>query len=775
MSTQAENPVVAPAQGDAAEPATEASVATPAGEESTAVKETTAVEQADTAAGEDATSAGPADATAAQPPTTEAAETAEPEEENPTKVTGAEQSSEAEGKTDPAEPVTPVAMPDESAASYPQDNSGSSAENEEMVIGPDGDLVSPDAPQASASLYIGDLHPDVTQQDLYELFSQVGQISSSRICRHNETRKSRGYGYVNFQSVLDAERALDTMNYHSSAITRDRPLRIMWRHRDPSLRKYGQGNLFIKNLDKSMDIKTLNDVFSPYGHIMSCKVQTDENGVSQGFGFVHFEKKESADRAIEEVNGMKINGKPVYVGPFMSKKDREASGQAHKTFTNVYIKYLDESVCSKEKVEELFSKFGEITSTYVPNGENGTPKGVAFVNFKDPSGAEQAVKEMNEVEIAGKKLYVSRAQRKPERDAVLRQRYESLKLERFKKLQGVNLYVKNLSEDIDDENLRGIFAPYGEITSCKIMRDDRNNSKGFGFVCYANQADANKAVSELNGQMIGGKPIYVALAQRKEFRKAQLERMRAANAMTPMYPPAGAPLFYQNAGVAQLNPAAMAAVAAGRGVPQPYISQYMLGRGAPVPGGVVPAGRGFPPQAVPTLPGAYDATGVGATPQRTRSGRSRPGGPGSGRGGPQQGGRGRGGSHPTGSQQQIRYTATARNAQTPNAAQPMAAAPAPATVPAPETVAAMPGANGQTPLTIEMLANASPAEQKTIVGERLYPLIYEREPQLAAKLTGMMIGLDISEILHLLESPAALEENIKEALEVLQEHNDAAS
>mmetsp|Transcript_32227 Transcript_32227/g.126029 ORF Transcript_32227/g.126029 Transcript_32227/m.126029 type:complete len:242 (-) Transcript_32227:1756-2481(-) len=220
MSTQAENPVVAPAQGDAAEPATEASVATPAGEESTAVKETTAVEQADTAAGEDATSAGPADATAAQPPTTEAAETAEPEEENPTKVTGAEQSSEAEGKTDPAEPVTPVAMPDESAASYPQDNSGSSAENEEMVIGPDGDLVSPDAPQASASLYIGDLHPDVTQQDLYELFSQVGQISSSRICRHNETRKSRGYGYVNFQSVLDAERALDTMNYHSSAITR---------------------------------------------------------------------------------------------------------------------------------------------------------------------------------------------------------------------------------------------------------------------------------------------------------------------------------------------------------------------------------------------------------------------------------------------------------------------------------------------------------------------------------------------------------------------------
>lgn len=147
--------------------------------------------------------------------------------------------------------------------------------------------------------------------------------------------------------------------------------------------------------------------------------------------------------------------------------------------------------------------------------------------------------------------------------------------------------MKNLNDDIDDDKLRGIFASFGEITSCKIMRDERNNSKGFGFVCYANQDDASKAVNELNGQIIGGKPIYVAVAQRKEYRKAQLERMRAAgaNAMaSSVYAQPGTPIFYQQPGVhAQLNPAAVAAAAAaGRGVQPPFVNQYIIGRGGPV-------------------------------------------------------------------------------------------------------------------------------------------------------------------------------------------------
>merc|ERR1712181_31920 len=77
---------------------------------------------------------------------------------------------------------------------------------------------------------------------------------------------------------------------------------------------------------------------------------------------------------------------------------------------------------------------------------------------------------------------------------------------------------------------------------------------------------------------------------------------------------------------------------------------------------------------------------------------------------------------------------------------------------------------GQEPLTTAMLAAAPMQEQKQMLGERLFPLIQRQHSELAGKITGMLLEIDNSELLHMLEDPASLQGKVEEAVTVLQAH-----
>jgi polyadenylate-binding protein len=109
-------------------------------------------------------------------------------------------------------------------------------------------------------------------------------------------------------------------------------------------------------------------------------------------------------------------------------------------------------------------------------------------------------------------------------------------------------------------------------------------------------------------------------------------------------------------------------------------------------------------------------------------------------------------------QQPIKFNQQVRNAGPPMQNQPPHQQGAPQAIP------------HEGALTASALASASPEVQKNMIGERLYPLIHQSQPELAGKITGMLLEMDNSELLHLLESPDALNSKISEALQVLEAH-----
>ena len=83
----------------------------------------------------------------------------------------------------------------------------------------------------------------------------------------------------------------------------------------------------------------------------------------------------------------------------------------------------------------------------------------------------------------------------------------------------MNIYVSNLSFNVQDEDLRGFFTPYGEVSSAKIINDNfTGKSRGFGFVEMPDTAAAQKAIAELDNGAVDGRNIKVVEARPREDR-----------------------------------------------------------------------------------------------------------------------------------------------------------------------------------------------------------------------------------------------------------------
>ena len=294
-----------------------------------------------------------------------------------------------------------------------------------------------------------------------------------------------------------------------------------------------QLNVFVKNIDNSVNTKTLDSTFSTeFGDVKSAKISLsvkakNQPPVQNGYGFVCFQTKEGVDKAVAAgtFNNMDIIR-------YQPKDPREV----RKVFNNIYVKNFP-STWTQEQLKGIFSKYGEIKSliTMTKKGKDGVEKPFAFVCYDKPADrtygpacADAAVRDLHDKEFDGAKIYVQPAIPSEERHAqVLREQ------QRFKNSKKkCNLFVKNFPNEFTEDNLKEIFNVYGEIESIKIINpkvEDGSQPKAFGaraFVCFKQPDAAASARANLHQRVVEGRQLYVTNYELPEIRKKQQTEAR---------------------------------------------------------------------------------------------------------------------------------------------------------------------------------------------------------------------------------------------------------
>lgn len=191
-----------------------------------------------------------------------------------------------------------------------------------------------------------------------------------------------------------------------------------------------------------------------------------------------------------------------------------------------YVGNLDLRV-TDDILWELFIQCGPVVNVHLPRDKiTGDHQGFSFVEFRSEVDTEYAIKIMHMIKLFGKPIKVNKASQDKRTQEV-----------------GANLFVGNLSEEVDEKTLKDIFSAFGVVLSTKIMRDPETGlSKRYGFVSYDNFESSDEAIKKLHGQFVSGKPIEVTYAYKedskgKEKHGTTAERMLATSRPVPMWTP----------------------------------------------------------------------------------------------------------------------------------------------------------------------------------------------------------------------------------------------
>merc|ERR1719445_1248686 len=315
------------------------------------------------------------------------------------------------------------------------------------------------------NLIVNYLPQTMTQEEIRSLFSSIGEVESCKLIRDKVTGQSLGYGFVNYQRQEDASKAIQTLN---GLRLQNKTIKVSFAR--PSSEAIKGANLYVSGLPKHMTQPDLERLFASCGNIITSRILCDNisggskdgsvPGLSKGVGFIRFDQRVEAERAITKLNGTIPEG----------------------------------------ATEPITVKFANNPS----NNAKAIPPLAAYLA---PQAARRAL---------GAALHpASRFRYSPLAGDLLA---GNTLLPGMAATNGSGwcIFVYNLAPETEENILWQLFGPFGAVQNVKVIRDlQTNKCKGFGFVTMTNYDEALVAIQSLNGYTLGNRVLQVSFKTNK--------------------------------------------------------------------------------------------------------------------------------------------------------------------------------------------------------------------------------------------------------------------
>lgn len=315
-----------------------------------------------------------------------------------------------------------------------------------MMIQPPAQMAMPQ----NSTLYIGNLDKTVTENLIFDRFSRYGKIIRFSIMRDKIRNESRGFAFIEFQNIKDAEAAKNQLNNEK---LQTRYIRVMWKgdHKKAET----NANVFVREIDPAISQNDLESFFQRFGPVLSSYLSVNEKGDSNKYGYIQYRQADDAQKCLQAASEGKltVGENNVIVEIFKTKTEREDLRQ--QNMRNIYIREMPENV-SEDDIRAVLKKFGKVTNM-ITNKSPEHHSSYALVAMEKRDEAAAVIAELNGKTDAfknqDKPLFVTWHKNKSQ-----------LKEERRKARdvdRDLTLYMRNLKAEITKPQLEELLKSLG--------------------------------------------------------------------------------------------------------------------------------------------------------------------------------------------------------------------------------------------------------------------------------------------------------------------------